>query len=37
MERKMKEKGQELKQENLGLMDQYWNEAKSGERNSGEI
>jgi uncharacterized protein YabN with tetrapyrrole methylase and pyrophosphatase domain len=28
MERKMKEKGQELKQENLGLMDQYWNEAK---------
>jgi len=28
MERKMKETGQELKQENLSLMDQYWNEAK---------
>jgi len=28
MEKKMKETGQELKQENLGLMDQYWNEAK---------
>jgi tetrapyrrole methylase family protein/MazG family protein len=28
MERKMKETGQELKQENLGIMDQYWNEAK---------
>jgi tetrapyrrole methylase family protein / MazG family protein len=32
MERKMKETGQELKQENLGLMDKYWNEAKNGER-----
>jgi tetrapyrrole methylase family protein/MazG family protein len=32
MERKMKETGQELKQENIGLMDQYWNEAKNGER-----
>ena len=28
MERKMKETGQELKKENLGLMDRYWNEAK---------
>jgi len=28
MERKMKETGRELKQENLALMDQYWNEAK---------
>jgi len=32
MEKKMKETGQELKQENLGLMDQYWDEAKNGER-----
>jgi tetrapyrrole methylase family protein/MazG family protein len=32
MERKMKETGQELKQENLHLMDQFWNEAKNGER-----
>jgi tetrapyrrole methylase family protein/MazG family protein len=36
MERKMKETGQELKQENLGLMDQYWNEAKNGESFFGE-
>jgi len=28
MEKKMKETGQELKRENLGLMDRYWNEAK---------
>ena len=28
MEKKMKETGQEMKQENLALMDQYWNEAK---------
>jgi tetrapyrrole methylase family protein/MazG family protein len=28
MERKMKETGQELKQENLDRMDQFWNEAK---------
>ena len=28
MEKKMKETGQELKQENLSVMDQYWNEAK---------
>jgi tetrapyrrole methylase family protein / MazG family protein len=32
MEKKMKETGQELKQENLALMDRYWNEAKNGER-----
>ena len=32
MEKRMKEAGQELKQENLGLMDQFWNEAKNGER-----
>jgi tetrapyrrole methylase family protein / MazG family protein len=29
MEKKMKKTGQELKQENLALMDQFWNEAKS--------
>ena len=28
MEKKMKETGQEMKKENLGIMDQYWNEAK---------
>ena len=28
MEKKMKETGQEMKQENLDAMDQYWNEAK---------
>ena len=28
MEKKMKEAGQEMKQENLSLMDQYWNAAK---------
>jgi len=28
MEKKMKETGQEMNQENLTLMDQYWNEAK---------
>jgi len=32
MEKKMKETGQEMKQENLALMDRYWNEAKNGER-----
>jgi len=32
MEKKMKETGQELKQENLDRMDQFWNEAKNGER-----
>jgi len=36
MEKKMKETGQEMKQENLDLMDQYWNEAKNGERDFGE-
>ena len=34
MEKKMKETGQEMKPENLGIMDQYWNEAKK--RFSGE-
>jgi tetrapyrrole methylase family protein/MazG family protein len=29
MEKKMKEAGQEMKQENLDLMDRYWNEAKA--------
>ena len=28
VEKKMRETGQEMKQENLGVMDQYWNEAK---------
>ena len=28
MEQKMKETGQQMRQENLGLMDRYWNEAK---------
>ena len=28
VEKKMRETGQEMKQENLGIMDQYWNEAK---------
>jgi len=28
MEKKMKETGQEMKRENLAIMDQYWNEAK---------
>ena len=28
MEKKMRETGQEMKQENLDIMDQYWNEAK---------
>ena len=28
MEKKMKEKGMEMKQENLDLMDQFWNESK---------
>jgi tetrapyrrole methylase family protein/MazG family protein len=28
VEKKMRETGQEMKQENLGAMDQYWNEAK---------
>ncbi|MDR1858746.1 MAG: nucleoside triphosphate pyrophosphohydrolase [Treponema sp.] len=28
VEKKMKETGQEMRQENLGLMDRYWNEAK---------
>jgi tetrapyrrole methylase family protein/MazG family protein len=30
MEKKMKETGQEMKRENLGVMDQYWNGAKKG-------
>jgi tetrapyrrole methylase family protein/MazG family protein len=34
MEKKMKESGQEMKQENLGVMDQYWNDAKG--RKFGE-
>ncbi|MDR2478564.1 MAG: nucleoside triphosphate pyrophosphohydrolase [Treponema sp.] len=28
VEKKMKESGQEMKKENLGVMDRYWNEAK---------
>jgi len=28
VEKKMRETGQEMKQENLGVMDRYWNEAK---------
>jgi tetrapyrrole methylase family protein / MazG family protein len=28
VEKKMKEKGQEMKKENLNIMDKYWNEAK---------
>jgi len=28
VEKKMKETGQEMKKENLGIMDEYWNEAK---------
>jgi hypothetical protein len=28
VEKMMKETGQEMKQENLGIMDQYWEEAK---------
>ena len=28
MEKKMKENGQEMKKENLNVMDAYWNEAK---------
>ena len=28
VEKKMRETGQEMRQENLGIMDQYWNEAK---------
>jgi hypothetical protein len=31
MEKKMKETGQEMKPENLGIMDEYWNEAKGAE------
>ena len=30
-EKKMKETGQEMKKENLGIMDKYWNDAKSKE------
>jgi len=30
VEKKMKETGQEMKQENLDLMERYWNEAKEG-------
>jgi tetrapyrrole methylase family protein/MazG family protein len=30
MEKMMKETGQEMKRENLGLMDQHWNDAKTG-------
>jgi len=28
VEKKMKETGQEMRQENLGIMDRYWNDAK---------
>jgi tetrapyrrole methylase family protein/MazG family protein len=28
VEKKMKETGQEMKQENLNIMEEYWNEAK---------
>jgi len=34
VEKKMKETGQEMKQENLDVMEQYWNEAKGGEKGN---
>jgi tetrapyrrole methylase family protein/MazG family protein len=37
VEKRMKESGAGMKQENLGLMDSYWNEAKSAERSSRTV